>query len=102
MNQLTKFVCDFVSFFVFVLASLVTFIVELAAQVAYSLNEFARFLAALLVEGCADLLFIVAVVYISLLAATSNVCLYFSKLFLSLATIAQHQSEKLLHTSWVD
>jgi hypothetical protein len=102
MNQLTKFVCDFVSFFVFVLASLVTFIVELAAQVAYSLNEFARFLTTLLVEGCADLLFIMAVVYISVLAATSNVCLYFSKLFLSLATTAQHQSEKLLHTSWVD
>jgi hypothetical protein len=102
MNQLTKFVCDFVGFFVFVLASLVTFIVELAAQVAYSLNEFARFLTTLLVEGCADLLFIVAVVYISFLAATSNVCLYISKLFLSLATIAQHQSEKLLHTSWVD
>jgi len=102
MNQLTKFVCDFVSFFVFVLASLVTFIVELAAQVAYSLNEFARFLTTLLIEGCADLLFIVAVVYISFLAATSSVCLYVSKLFLSLATIAQHQSEKLLHTSWVD
>ena len=32
MNQLTKFVCDFVSFFVFILASLVTFIVELAAN----------------------------------------------------------------------
>jgi hypothetical protein len=102
MNQLTKFVCDFVSFFIFVLASLVTFLIELAAQVAYSLNEFARFLTTLLVEGCADLLFIVAVVYISFLAATSNACLYFSKLFLSLATIAQHQSEKLLHTSWVD
>jgi hypothetical protein len=102
MNQFTKFVCDFVSFFVFVLASLVTFIVELAAQVSYSLNEFAKFLTTLLVEGCADLLFIVAVVYISVLAATSNVCLYLSKLFLSLATIAQHQSEKLLHTSWVD
>jgi hypothetical protein len=100
MNQLTKFVCDFVSFFVFVLASLVTFIVELATQVTYSLNEFARFLTTLLVEGCADLLFIVAIVYISLLAATSNVCLYVSKLFLSLATIAQHQSEKLLHSSW--
>jgi len=102
MSQLTKFVCDFVGFFVFVLASLVTFIVELAAQVAYSLNEFARFLTTLLIEGCADLLFIVAVVYISFLAATSNTCLYISKLFLSLATIAQHQSEKLLHTSWVD
>jgi hypothetical protein len=102
MNQLTKFVCDFVSFFVFVLASLVTFLVELTAQVAYSLNAFARFLSALLVEGCADLLFIMAVVHISILAATSNVCLYVSKLFLSLATIAQHQSEKLLHTSWVD
>jgi hypothetical protein len=102
MNQLTKFVCDFVSFFVFVLASLVTFLVELTAQVAYSLNEFARFLATLLVEGCADLLFIMAVVYISVLAATSNACLYVSKLFLSLAKITQHQSEKLLHTSWVD
>jgi len=102
MSQLTKFVCDFVSFFIFVLASLATFIVELAAQVAYSLNEFARFLVTLLVEGCADLLFIVAVVYISLLAATSSVCLYFSKFFLSIAKITQHQSEKLLHTSWVD
>jgi hypothetical protein len=100
MSQLTKFVCDFVSFFIFVLASLVTFIVELTAQVAYSLNEFARFLTTLLVEGCADLLFIVSVVYISLLAATSNVCLYFSKLFLSLAKITQHHSEKLLHSSW--
>ena len=102
MNQLTKFVCDFVSFFIFVLAYLVTFLVELTAQASYCLNEFARFLTSLLVEGCADLLFIMAIVYISLLAATSNVCLYFSKLFLSLATIAQHQSEKLLHTSWVD
>jgi hypothetical protein len=102
MSHFIKFICDFVSFFIFVLASLVTFLVELAAQVTYSLNEFARFLTTLFVEGCADLLFIVAVVYISLLAATSSVCLYVSKLFLSLATIAQHQSEKLLHTSWVD
>jgi hypothetical protein len=102
MNQLIKFACDFVNFFVFVMVSLVTFLVELAAQVSYSLNEFAKFLTTLLVEGCADLLFIVAVIYISLLTATSNVCLYFSKLFLSLAKITQHQSEKLLHTSWVD
>ena len=102
MSHIIRFICDFVSFFIFVLASLVTFLVELTAQISYSLNDFARFLVTLLVEGCADLLFIMAVVYISFLAATSNVCLYFSKLFLSLAKITQHQSEKPLHTSWVD
>ena len=102
MSHFIRFICDFVSFLIFVLASLVTFLVELTAQVSYCLNDFARFLTTLLIEGCADLLFIMAVVYISLLAATSSVCLYFSKLFLSLAKITQHQSEKLLHTSWVD
>jgi len=102
INQITKFICDFVSYFAFVLFSLLTFLIELMSQTFYFLNGLKNFLTTLLIEGLADLFFIMAVIYIGSLATVSNICLYFSKLFLSLAKITQVKSEELLHRSWMN
>ena len=102
INQITKFIYDFVGYFAFVLFSLLTFFIELVSQISYFLNGLKNFLTTLLMEGFVDLFFIMAVIYIGSLATVSNVCLYFSKLFLSLAKITQHKSEELLHRSWMN
>jgi hypothetical protein len=102
INQITKFICDFVGYFAFVLFSLATFLVELVSQVSYFLNGLKSFLTTLLIEGFADLFIIMAVIYIGILVTMSNTSLYLSKLFLALAKITHDRSEKLVEKCWLN
>lgn len=102
INQITKFICDFVSYFAFVLFYFATFLVELVSQIYYLLNNLKNFLITLLMEGFADLFFIMAVAYIGFLVTVSNISLYLSKLFLALANTTHNQSEKVIERRWLN
>ena len=101
MKTVKDFAIDFVRGFVVIMyASLVT-VTEIASVTCNSLQKFMyNVVRPALVEGLADLGIILTVLWLGLLAFTSDCCLYAAKVLVKIAQSLHDKAESIMWHSW--
>lgn len=92
---------DFIREFVIIQFALLIAVTEFIAVTSNSLQKFlSNVVRPALVEGLADACIIVAVLWLGVLAFTSDCCLYAAKVLVKIAQSLHNRAESIMQHSW--
>jgi hypothetical protein len=103
MSNITKFLLDFVSFFLIIMSTLVVSVFEIITQCSYLLQKiWYDVVVPACVELLADAYFIMLIAWQGILSFASDAALFLSKLLLVVSKNAHEMSERLIHKAWLN